>query len=141
MRKNLFILFSLLLIFSCSKESRVNKKLDGNWQVEFVKIGDGEGFSYNDSVPVGSWFFNSEGNLVSSEVAYKYTNLNGYTIKDTFKLIEESYVFNDQADRIFINSLADTINARIILLTKKSMEIEYYDLNKYRLVRFILSKD
>ena len=141
MKKTLFILFSLLLIFSCSKESRVDKKLDGNWQVDFVKIGDGEGFSYSDSVPVGSWFFNSERNLVSSEVVYKYTNLNGYTIKDTFKLIEEPYVFNNQVDRIFVNTIADTINARIILLTKKSMELEYYDLNKFRLVRFILSKD
>ena len=137
-----FILFvTIMFLVSCSKEKRVGEKLNGTWTVDFMQIQDGEGFTYFDSIPNGSFTFVSDLNSISSNVSYQYTNLDGFIIKDTFKLEQEKYVFNSQLDRICFNDISDSINARIILLTKKSMELEYYDLNKFRLVRFILSKD
>ena len=137
-----FILFiTLILLDSCSKENQVSKKLDGNWKVDFLQVQDGEGFMYFDSLPNGSFNFLSNENLINANVAYQYVNLNGFSVKDTFKVNQENYFFNSKLDRIFFNVNSDSINARIILLTYKSMELEYYDLNKYRLVRFILSKD
>ena len=137
-----FILFvTIMFLVSCSKEKRVGEKLNGTWTVDFMQIQDGEGFTYFDSIPNGSFTFVSDLNSISSNVSYQYTNLDGFIIKDTFKLEQEKYVFNSKFDRIFFNQNSDSINARIILLTKKSMELEYYDLNKFRLVRFILSKD
>jgi hypothetical protein len=130
-----------MFLVSCSKEKRVGEKLNGTWTVDFMQIQDGEGFTYFDSIPNGSFTFVSDLNSISSNVSYQYTNLDGFIIKDTFKLEQEKYVFNSRFDRIFFNQNSDSINARIILLTKKSMELEYYDLNKYKLVRFILSKD
>jgi hypothetical protein len=137
-----FVLFvTIMFLVSCSKEKRVGEKLNGTWTVDFMQIQDGEGFTYFDSIPNGSFTFVSDLNSISSNVSYQYTNLDGFIIKDTFKLEQEKYVFNSKFDRIFFNQNSDSINARIILLTKKSMELEYYDLNKYKLVRFILSKD
>jgi len=137
-----FILFITLILFvSCSKEKYLDKKMDGNWTVNLIRIIDDEGFMYFDSLPNGSFTFISDLRTISSNVAYRYINLNGFTIKDTFKVSEENYIFNSKLDRIFFTQNSDSINARIILLTKESMELEYYDFNKYKLVRFILSKD
>ncbi len=137
-----FILFITLILFnSCSKEKQVSKKLDGNWKVDFLQVQDGEGFMYFDSLPKGSFSFLSDQKVINANVSYQYINLNGFSIKDTFIVSQEKYVFNSKFDRIFFNVISDSINARIILLTKKSMELEYYDLSKFRLVRFILSKD
>jgi hypothetical protein len=137
-----FILFiTLLILVSCSKEKQVGKKMDGNWTVNLIRIIDGEGFTYFDSLPNGSFTFNSDLKTISSNVVYQYTNLNGLILKDTFKLGQENYIFNLKLDRIFFTQNLDSINARIILLTNESMELEYYDFIKYKLVRFILSKD
>ena len=137
-----FILFIILMLLdSCSKEKQVSKKLNGNWKVDFLQVQDGEGFMYFDSLPNGSFSFLSDQKVINANVSYQYINLNGFSIKDTFKVSQENYIFNSKLDRIFFNDISDSINARIILLTKKSMELEYYDLNKFRLVRFILSKD
>jgi hypothetical protein len=137
-----FILFiTLILLDSCSKEKQVSKKLDGNWKVDFLQVQDGEGFMYFDSLPKGTFTFHSDQKVISAIVAYQYVNLNGFNVKDSFKVNHENYNFNSKFDRILFNQNSDSINARIILLTKKSMEFEYYDLNKYKLVRFILSKD
>ena len=137
-----FILFITLILFnSCSKEKQVSKKLDGNWKVDFLQVQDGEGFMYFDSLPKGSFSFLSDQKVINANVSYQYINLNGFSIKDTFKVSQENYIFNSKLDRLFFNDNMNSINARIILLTKKSMELEYYDLSKFRLVRFILSKD
>lgn len=135
-----FLIFLIILV-SCSKEKRVGKKLNGSWTVDLIQVQDGEGFMYFDSLPKGTFTFNSDVNSISSHVAYQFTNLNGITIKDTFKVEQEKYIFNSTVNRFFFDLDSNSINARIILLTSKSMELEYYDLTKYRLVRFILSKD
>jgi hypothetical protein len=141
MRLN-FILFATLILFvSCSKEKQLDKKMDGNWAVNLIRIIEDEGFMYFDSLPNGSFTFNSDLKTISANVTYRYVNLNGFTIKDTFKLDQEKYIFNSKFDRIFFRQNLDSINARVILLTKESMELEYYDLSKYKLVRCILSKD
>ncbi len=137
-----FILFATFILFvSCSKEKYLDKKMDGNWTVNLIRIVDGEGFMYFDSLPNGSFTFNSDLKTISANVSYRYINLNGFTIKDTFKLDQEKYIFNSKLDRIFFRQNLDSIDARVILITKESMELEYYDLSKYKLVRFILSKD
>lgn len=138
--KFIFLIF-LFSFFSCSKEQRVGKKLNGTWTVDFMQIQDSEGFTYFDSLPNGTLNFLTSDNLINANVAYHYVTLNGFSVKDTFKVSQEYFIFNSKFDRIFFNVNSDSINARIILLTKKSMEFEYYDLNKFRLVRFILSKD
>lgn len=141
MKLKFLIFIFLFSLVSCSKEERVSKKLNGEWSVDFMQVQDGEGFMYFDSVPNGTFRFFSENKLISADVTYEFSNLNGFSVKDTFKVEQEKYIFNSKLDRFFFNVNSNSINARIILLTYKSMELEYYDETKYRLVRFILSKD
>jgi len=141
MRITFIFFFILVVLFSCSKEKCVSKKLEGNWIVDLMQIQDGEGFTYFDSMPKGTFSFDSDQKVINAIVAYQFVNLNGFNVKDTFIVNQENYHFNSKYDRIFFKVNSDSINARIILLTEKSMELEYYDLVKYRLVRFILSKD
>jgi len=141
MRVFICLIAIMFFVFSCQKEKQINKKLAGDWTVNKVRIEDGEGFTFFDNSPDGTFNFSSNSNNITSLVSYKYINFEGYEIKDTFQLNVNKYEFNTSFDRINILISSDTINARLILLTRKSMELEYYDLQKYRLVRFILSKD
>ncbi len=140
MKNSLFFFILLFTFISCSKEQRVNKKLHGKWSVKIIQIEDGEGFMYFDSLPNGTIEFISNQKNINANIIYNYVNLNGYNVIDSFKLINENYVFNSKSDRIIFNYNFVLINARIILLTKKSLEFEYYDMTKYKLVRFILFK-
>jgi len=141
MKQLILLLISLLILCSCQKEPIVNKKLDGKWNVSTMRIEDEEGFTFYDSNPQGTFEFNKSQNHVSASVSYSYQNLEGFTISDAFTLNQNKYSFYSDSKRILIQNSLDTIDARIILLTKNDMQLEYYDLIKFRLVRFILSKD
>ena len=140
MRLSLLFFAALFILNSCSKETRIAKKLDGNWSVKLIRVLDGEGFMYFDSLPNGTFSFNSDLNTISANVVYQYTNLNGFVIKDTISVDKEKYVFNLKVDRFFFDLGSNSIDTRILLLTKKSMELEYFDVDKYWLIRFILVK-
>lgn len=140
MRLSFLFFVALFILNSCSKEKRIAKKLDGKWSVELIRVLDGEGFMYFDTLPNGTFTFNSELNTISSNVNYQYTNLNGFVIKDTLSVEQVKYVFNSKVDRFFFDLGSNSIDTRILLLTKKSMELEYFDVTKYSLVRFILVK-
>lgn len=140
MRLSFLFFVALFILNSCSKEKRIAKKLDGKWSVELIRVLDGEGFMYFDTLPNGTFTFNSELNTISSNVNYQYTNLNGFVIKDTLSVEQVKYVFNSKVDRFFFDLGSNSIDTRILLLTRKSMELEYFDVTKYSLVRFILVK-
>lgn len=140
MRLSFLFFVALFILNSCSKEKRIAKKLDGKWSVELIRVLDGEGFMYFDTLPNGTFSFNAELNTLSSNVNYQYTNLNGFVIKDTLSVEQEKYVFNSKVDRFFFDLGSNSIDTRILLLTRKSMELEYFDVAKYSLVRFILVK-
>ena len=95
----IFVFFFSLV--SCSKEERVSKKLNGEWSVDFMQVQDGEGFMYFDSIPNGTFRFFSENKLISADVTYEFSNLNGFSIKDTFKFEQEKYIFSSKLNRIF----------------------------------------
>lgn len=140
MRLSFLFFVALFILNSCSKEKRIAKKLDGKWSVELIRVLDGEGFMYFDTLPNGTFTFNSELNTISSNVNYQYTNLNGFVIKDTLSVEQVKYVFNSKVDRFFFDLGSNSIDTRILLLTRKSMELEYFDVAKFKLVRFILVK-
>jgi hypothetical protein len=135
------IVFISLLICSCNKETQILNKLDGNWKVDLMRIEDGEGFTFYDSLPSGTFQFGKSLKTCQANCNYKYVNFEGFQINDSFNIVNGTFEFSSIKNRILIASNSDTIDARIILLTKKSLELEYYDLVKYRLVRFVMSKD
>lgn len=141
MRYFVQIVFIALLICSCNKETQILNKLDGNWKVDLMRIEDGEGFTFYDSLPSGTFQFGKSLKSCQANCHYKYVNFEGFQINDSFNIVNGNFVFSTIKNRILITSNSDITDARIIMLTKKSLELEYYDLVKYRLVRFVMSKD
>lgn len=141
MRYFLQLVIITFLICSCNKETKILNKLEGKWTVNLMRIEDGEGFTFYDSLPNGTFEFGVKPKICQANCNYKYVNFEGFQINDSFNIVNGSFEFSKVKNRILIASNSDTIDARIIMLTKKALELEYYDLVKYRLVRFVMSKD
>lgn len=131
----------LLILCSCNKENQTLNKIDGSWNVDLIRIEDGEGFTFYDSIPSGTFQFGKNPKIIKANCSYNYVNFEGFQINDSFKIVNGTFEFSSIKNRILIASNSDIIDARLIMLTKKSLELEYYDLVKYRLVRFVMSKD
>lgn len=141
MKKILTIVCLLFVLFSCNKEKLADKKLNGNWKVNLVRIEDGEGFAFYDSIPTGNLDFSTTDRKFSGQINYKYTDFEGNVIVDTCKYLNANFNYiNKKAESISVIQNNDTVNMRLVILTKTALELEYYDLNKYRMIRFILYK-
>jgi hypothetical protein len=137
MRK-LVYLFLLLLVFACSKMEHKQKMLEGNWKLNVVRIEDGEGFMFYDSAAVGALTFLN--NTLSGSADYTYSYFGQYQVSDS--VLFENTVVSLSADGMYIQIArpTDTLQAKLIMLTKKQLTFEYYDFLQYRLKRFSLTK-
>jgi hypothetical protein len=137
MRKFVY-LFLLLLVFACSKIEHKQKMLEGNWKLNVVRIEDGEGFMFYDSTAVGAFTFLN--NTLSGRADYTYSYFGQYQVSDS--VLFENTAVSLSADGMYIQiaRLTDTLQAKLIMLTKKQLTFEYYDFLQYRLKRFSLTK-
>ena len=137
MRK-LVYLFLLLFVFACSKMEHKQKMLEGNWKLNVVRIEDGEGFMFYDSTAVGAFTFLN--NTLSGRADYTYSYFGQYQVSDS--VLFENTAVSLSADGMYIQiaRLTDTLQAKLIMLTKKQLTFEYYDFLQYRLKRFSLTK-
>ncbi|MFY7943912.1 MAG: hypothetical protein ACOVNZ_04990 [Crocinitomicaceae bacterium] len=136
--KNIVVVILLFALVSCSKEKRINQRLNGNWKINLVSIEDSEGFYFEDTSAKGSINFSFEDSISSGMISYKFINSVGTTILDTLKLDSIYYQLNLDENRLYMNQ--NLLNFRILLLTKSDLQLEYYDQANYRLKRFVLVK-
>ncbi len=130
------------VLLSCNKEKLADKKLDGNWKVDLVRIEDGEGFAFYDSIPSGTLHFETDQHLFSGQINYKYLNFENQYIYDTCVYDTATYTYLDaKADHISFLNNGQVLNVRFVVLTKTAMVFEYYDLSKYRMIRYMLYKE
>lgn len=137
MRK-LVYLFLLVLVFACSKIEHKQKILEGNWKLNVVRIEDGEGFLFYDSTAVGTFTFLS--NTLSGSADYSYSYFGQYQVKDSVLFQNTAVALSADGLYLQIARPTDTLQAKIIMLTKKQLTFEYYDFLQYRLKRFSLTK-
>ncbi len=130
--------FLLIMLVSCSKLEQKQKRLQGNWKVQVVRIEDGEGFMFYDSAAVGNFSF--EQAQLSGEVKYSYSYFGQYEVNDSVAFSNAVFSLSSDAAYIDIVRLTDTLHAKIIMLTRKELTLEYYDYIQYRLKRFSLEK-
>ena len=137
MRK-LVYLSLLVLVFACSKIEHKQKILEGNWKLNVVRIEDGEGFLFYDSTAVGDLTFLS--NTLAGRADYSYSYFGQYQVTDS--VLFENTAVALSADGLYLQIArpTDTLQAKIIMLTKKQLTFEYYDFLQYRLKRFSLTK-
>ncbi|MEY4485969.1 MAG: hypothetical protein RL440_500 [Bacteroidota bacterium] len=137
MRKFIFLFF-LFLVFACSKIEHKQKMLQGNWKLNVVRIEDGEGFIFYDSAAVGAFTFLD--NTLSGRADYTYSYFGLYQVSDSVLFENTEVALSADGMYIQIARPTDTLQAKLIMLTKKQLTFEYYDFLQYRLKRFSLSK-
>ncbi len=128
----------ICIVFSCSKMEHKQKLLLGNWDLDVVRIEDGEGFLFYDSTAVGNFTF--EQTQLSGKAAYTYSYFGQYDVSDSVQFDQTSVTLSSDAMYLQIARPTDTLQAKIIMLTKKQLTFEYYDFLQYRLKRFSLTK-
>ena len=137
MRKLVYLIL-LLLVFACSKIEHKQKMLEGNWKLNVVRIEDGEGFMFYDSTAVGAFTFLN--NTLSGRADYTYSYFGQYQVSDSVLFENTPVLLSTDGMYIQIARPTDTLQAKLIMLTKKQLTFEYYDFLQYRLKRFSLTK-
>ncbi|MEN9994153.1 MAG: hypothetical protein RL762_810 [Bacteroidota bacterium] len=130
--------FLFLVVFACSKMEQKQKMLEGNWKLNVVRIEDGEGFMFYDSTAVGGFTFLS--NALSGRADYTYSYFGQYQVSDSVLFDNTAVSLSTDGMYIQIARPTDTLQAKLIMLTKKQLTFEYYDFLQYRLKRFSLTK-
>lgn len=140
MRSGLFIVSLILVLTGCQKQKAQLKRIDGAWKVELVRILDGEGFTFYDSVPVGEIVISSDSKKMDGRIDLDYSYFGLNQVQDSFVVNQAHFDINESGDHLLVKRLTDTIDVRILLSSKNNLEFEYYDYKQYRLRRFILRK-
>jgi hypothetical protein len=138
--KSIVYLVTFLILFACSKEKSIERKLDGNWLVTKVRVQDSEGFTYDDSIPSGELSFNAQNKRVSGKVNFDYSTISLTSLEDSLQLNDFDYQLNTDEGRFYADSANLRYDFRILSITKSDLQIEYYDLQKYQMKRFVLVK-
>jgi hypothetical protein len=124
----------IILLFACSKNARNEKRLPGSWTVDVVRIEDGEGFLFFDSLATGS--FSLDAAKINGKTNYTYSYFGQYDVSDSVIFNQSSCALSANGEQLLIARDTDTLQAKIIVLTKKHLTFEYYDYLQYRLKRF-----
>ena len=135
MRKILFF-FCLVFVLSCNKERRLNKDLQGTWEVDMVKLQDADGFSFFDYNPTGN--LNISDTSVQGEITSLFQSFQG-SVSDTLKL-QGSYLLKLNESELNWVQAPDTIKNRIFVITNKNLEIEHYDAQAQQRLRYVFVK-
>ena len=135
-----FICFLLLaVVFSCTKIAHKQKLLQGNWDLDVVRIEDGEGFMFYDSLATGS--FSIDAAQLTGKASYSYSYFGQYDVSDSVVFNQSSCALSTNGEVLLIARDTDTLQAKIIMLTKKQLTFEYYDYLQYRLKRFSCTRN
>ena len=132
--KQFAVIALLMLLFACSKYVRNEKRLPGSWTVDVVRIEDGEGFIFYDSLATGSFAIDAA--QINGEASYTYSYFGLYDVTDSVVFNQSGYDISADGEILQIARDTDTLQAKIIVLTKKHLTFEYYDYLQYRLKRF-----
>ena len=128
--------FIALLFLSCNKERRLNRHLQGTWEVNMVKLQDADGFSFFDYNPSGVMMISNES--VQGELTSSFQTFQGLVL-DTLAL-QGSYWLNINDAELNWVQTTDTIKNRIFVITNKNLEIEYYNAQAQQRLRYVFKK-
>ena len=137
--KKIFLIFLLTSIFACSKYRYNEKQLPGLWTVQTVRIEDGEGFVFFDSLATGSFLIDAA--KMSGNANYTYSYFGQYDVSDAVIFDQSACSLSSGGDFLLIERATDTLEAKIIVLSSKHLTFEYYDYLQYRLKRFSCARN
>ena len=127
-----------ILLQGCTKAKKTTKLLPGSWAVNVVRIEDGAGFLFYDSLAAGSFTFTAEQLSGKSNYSYAYFGQNMVTDSAVFE--NNNIWLDSKGEELSIARPTDTLRAKIIMLTNKSLTFEFYDELAFRLKRFTCTR-
>jgi len=132
--------FMFSILFSCSKQKRIENKISGQWVLEEMRVVDGQGFTYYLNNVEGELNLNFEENASSGVVFFQNDDIaNG-----------QYYSIDFEGDLLDINSNLEVLNLSVnqenvpfslVLFNSKDLVIEYYDFPNYQLRKFIFTRN
>lgn len=137
--KKMLLLSLLSFVFACSKYARNEKVLPGSWSLNTVRIEDGEGFIFFDSLATGSFLIDAA--KINGNANYTYSYFGQYDVSDAVVFDQSSCALSTNGEVLLIARDTDTLKAKIIVLSKKHLTFEYYDYLQYRLKRFSCTRN
>lgn len=126
----------VILFFSCNKERRINRNLQGRWEVDKVKLQDVDGFSFFDNNPKGELLISDK--TVQGEITSSFQTFLG-SVSDTLALYGSYYLNLDNTELNWLQS-PDTIKNQIFVITNKNLEIECYNAISQQRMRYVFKK-
>ncbi|MEY2652079.1 MAG: hypothetical protein RLZZ321_1172 [Bacteroidota bacterium] len=134
----LIVFVCAILLQGCTKAKKNTKLLPGSWSVNVVRIEDGAGFLFYDSLAAGSFTFTSEQLSGKSNYSYAYFGQNMVTDSAVFE--NNNIWLDSKGEELSIARPTDTLRAKIFMLTNKSLTFEFYDEIAFRLKRFTCTR-
>ena len=140
MRMTIFIVLFSLLVLGCQKQKAQLKRINGLWEVKLVRVLDGEGFTFYDSIPMGTLELHSDTKKMNGRIDFDYNFFGINQVQDSFVVEQAHFDMSEDGEHLIVHRDSDTIDIRILLSSRKDLEFEYYDFQQYRLRRFALRK-
>lgn len=134
--KGISTILIVLLFFSCAKIGE--KKILGYWIAESVKIQDGAGFIYYDSVfepNKNSLWFSEDSIHAHLEFEFMPLGSNFYVIDS----LEIATKWKKTEDLIMLEN--ESYSLKIEFHSNEELVLSYYDNSNYRLKTFFLRKN
>lgn len=128
------ILLTTILV-ACSKTKINHNQIQGDWTCEIVKIEDGSGFIYYDTLTTENTIRMSHDSIFSS-IYFHFKPLG-----ETFSISDSLFMncdYDIERDEITVQS--KQIDFRLKHISKSNLVMAYYDIENFRLKTFYLSK-
>lgn len=129
-----------LIILSCGKQKRIEKRLNGYWEIEEMRVVDGQGFTHYISDAVGFLSLNFDNETSNGSVSFQTQNINNGQLffcdfsGDSLELATDDNI-------LFMGNNENRTSYSLILHTPKDLVLEYYDFSHYQLRKYIFRKN
>jgi hypothetical protein len=139
--KMLFLsVFVLSLVFSCSKQKRIQNKISGKWELREMRIVNGQGFTYYLENVEGELDLNFENNTSSGVVFFQNDDVaNGQAYSIDFEGDSLDVNLDLEVLNLYVNQ--ERVPFSLVLFNSDDLVIEYYDFPNYQLRKFIFSRN
>tara|TARA_B100001564_G_C20343114_1_gene535480 strand:+ start:166 stop:594 length:429 start_codon:yes stop_codon:yes gene_type:complete len=139
--KSLSLIFILpLILLSCGKQKRIEKRLNGYWEIEEMRVIDGQGFTHYITDAVGFLSLDFDNETSNGSVSFQTQNINnGQLFFCDFSGDSLELAIDDNI--LFMGNNENRTSYSLILHTPKDLVLEYYDFSHYQLRKYIFRKN
>lgn len=135
-----FLFVLCIVLFSCNKTSRVEKRIQGDWVLEEMRIIDGQGFTYYLSDVSGELSLNFENNSSDGGATFQNESINNGQLFTTH-FSGDSLELSLESNVLYIGENQERRAFSLILYNSNDLVLEYYDFLSYQLRKYIFTRN